>query len=333
MSGQAADWREFERLAAQIYENLVPQGAVVTHDDRIQGRSSSVQRQIDVSIRFNVAGHEFLTIVQARDRAEPADVNSVGEFASVVEDVGASKGVLISRSGFTGAAQNLARTKGIDLCNVHDASTEKWALDIRVPILWIDLSPNVRFAAQVHLDGGDSVPTNFDDWVISPDGGITRVRVLQTFERLWNDREIPTEPESVHHLADPRSFSILGRTSDGSDAWRPLGFDLVYTVQRRAWIGTFSPEECTGILHYKDGLFIGRFPVGAIPRQRGDDWVEVDDPDELALDAHGMIVTTEQWQVEVGTARTESLEIRHAETGEVIEFPTEEASDSLLPDR
>src|SRR5438046_2055348 len=80
-------WRDFERLAARIYEELVPQGALVVHDDLIPGRLSGIPRQIDVSVRYEMAGHTFLTIVQAKDYSVPADVNTIGEFATVIEDV------------------------------------------------------------------------------------------------------------------------------------------------------------------------------------------------------------------------------------------------------
>lgn len=312
------DWQEFEELAARIYENLAPHGATVTHNDHIEGRDSGTARQIDVSIRFEVMGHEFLTIVQARDRSTPADVNSVGEFATVVEDVGAHKGVLISRSGFTDTAKSLAHSKGIDLCNVHDAASEKWTLDIRIPIMWIDLHPKVEFRGEAHFEEGDSVPSNLADWVLSSDEGQTRMLVMDTFERLWNARSLPMEPGRVHHLPGPDGSSLLTRTSTGQTVWRPIQFTLVYTVDRRAWVGTFSPDECIGLLHYEDGSFVGRFPVGAIPREPDAEWLEVDNPDDLALNIFGTLITTEGWEIQPGPIPTSSLTLRHAETGKEI---------------
>jgi hypothetical protein len=97
------EWLEYEELAARIYADLEPQ-ARVKHNDMIKGQESGIERQIDVSIRDTIAGHEILVIVQARKRSRPADVNVVGEFASVIRDVRASKGVLICNAGFTSAA-------------------------------------------------------------------------------------------------------------------------------------------------------------------------------------------------------------------------------------
>lgn len=131
---QFMSWKKFEELATQIYRELSP-GAKVVHDDKIQGVESGVSRQIDVSIRFTVAGHQILTIVQARDHDRPADINVVGEFASVIKDVRANKGILICKSGFTEGAIKLARNLGIDICNIHDAESKNWALEIELPVL------------------------------------------------------------------------------------------------------------------------------------------------------------------------------------------------------
>lgn len=314
---RAEGWRAFEQLAAKIYENLVPQGARVVHDDRIMGTDSGIERQIDVSVRFSVAGHEFLTIVQAKDHARPADVNVVGEFATVIADVGASKGVLICRSGFTPSAMTLACAKGIDLCNVHDASTERWALDIRVPVLWTDLKPVVSLGFQAYFEAGETIPADLKHWVISQDRGETRLGIFSTFERLWNSREISVEPETQHRIDGPPDAEILIGRPGRDPVWRPCTFYLEYTVERRAWLGDFSPEECTGLLHYADGRFVGQFPIGAIPRERGPEWEEVSDPDELVPKIPGTLITTEQWQVEPGSGAASVASITH-ESGAVI---------------
>ena len=94
------DWKGFERLAERIVRDLHPD-ATVTLDDHLLGRFTEKKRQIDVSIRWTDSDHEQLTIVQARDRSRPADVNAVGEFIAVVEDIGASRGIMVCRSGFT----------------------------------------------------------------------------------------------------------------------------------------------------------------------------------------------------------------------------------------
>ena len=81
------DWKGFERLAERIVRDLHPD-ATVTLDDHLLGHFTEKKRQIDVSIRWTDSDHEQLTIVQARDRSRPADVDAVGEFITVVEASG-----------------------------------------------------------------------------------------------------------------------------------------------------------------------------------------------------------------------------------------------------
>jgi hypothetical protein len=112
------DWKGFERLAERIARDLLPH-ATIALDDRLPGRLSEKKRQIDVSIRWFDADQEYLTIVQARDRNKPANINAIGEFVAVIEDVGATRGVMVCRSGFTKNARTYARNKGIELYNLH----------------------------------------------------------------------------------------------------------------------------------------------------------------------------------------------------------------------
>lgn len=117
MKVKRKDWQTLEELSAKIYA-LLESGANIKHDDRIYGYQTEKERQIDVSIRSHVAGHDLLVIVQARDRGRAPDINAVGELAEVMEDVCASKGVIVSRKPPNKHVVNYARKKRIDFCSV-----------------------------------------------------------------------------------------------------------------------------------------------------------------------------------------------------------------------
>src|SRR5438046_3074877 len=106
-------WRRFEKLVARMQATLAPDSRVI-HDDKILGRQNGQTRQIDVSLRTTVAATEILIVVQCKDYANSVDVNDVGTFASVVEDVQAAKGVMVAVNGYTQAAKDLAKAKSID---------------------------------------------------------------------------------------------------------------------------------------------------------------------------------------------------------------------------
>lgn len=297
-----SDWKEYERLAARIYDELEPQ-ARVTHNDKIQGLDSGTMRQIDVCIRTVMAAHELLVVVDAKDHKARIDVTKVGAFASLVTDVRASKGILVSNAGFTKNAMEYARKLGIDLCSLHDARSRNWSLDLRIPVLWTDLSPAIHVSLQLALQEGDSIPKDLKDWVFSIDGGKTDLMVLESFEVAWNSGKLDRTVGEVHTAKFP--FDHITVLVDGG-LWRPVvSLCLEYTVNRRAWFGYFKPSDARGILNRTNNRFIGRFSSSCFPTRRDKSWTSIDDPDVLAIAPMETLLTSEGWQIVTGASTSE----------------------------
>jgi len=297
------NWLDLETLAHRIYSELEP-GAQVTHDDHLRGRLSGELRQIDVSIRSQVAGHEILTIIDTKDYGHPAGIGEVDEFAGKVDDVGAHKGVLICRSGFTGPALLSARSRGIDLCQVHDASTRRWSLDVRLPFLWVDLTPRATFKVGATLLGGDSFPKDPFEWAIVVDGGTRRLLLRETFESAWNRGDLPRDLGRVHNVVDRdraggRQFAVID--SDGKVALRPVDEVLIsYEVERKAYLGYLTPAQCRGIQH-PDGRFVASYVALAdLPLARDPGWPEVD-PENLPIALGTTVITSETFEIDLGS--------------------------------
>lgn len=307
-----ANWRDFESLIAQIYKELEP-SAKVTQNDKIIGQDSKAARQIDVSIRYTIAGHNLLTVIQAKDSDNPADINIVGEFATVIKDVRANKGILICKGGFTSGARLLADNLGIDLCNIHDAQSRRWSLDVNFPILWIDLLPTVRLNMKVRITEPSSFPEDPTAWVISGDKGKTRLTSFDAFVKAWNDGNLNRSVGQTHFVrSEQTAYELLVKNEKDELIWQTIDdLYLSYRVSRKAWLGYFSPEECRGILHYEDGRFVPSYlPIGALPQTPSADWKEIEDPDKLAVTIPGLLVTTERWQVDPRSMRPAGTEIK-----------------------
>lgn len=71
------DWKDYETLIHKIYTELEP-NAHVKKNDFIYGKNTNIKRQIDISVKTKIAGHNILIIVQAKKLKKPADVNIVG---------------------------------------------------------------------------------------------------------------------------------------------------------------------------------------------------------------------------------------------------------------
>ena len=130
-------WKRFEKLIHGIHTQFAPEGATVTLDDEIVGYHSKVPRQIDVSIRVRVAQYPVLIIVECKDHSRPIDVAELGTFVSLRDDVRANKGVMISTSGFTPAAIEMARAHGIDTRTYVDTESQDWRTDVSIPVVLV----------------------------------------------------------------------------------------------------------------------------------------------------------------------------------------------------
>ncbi|MFC3353709.1 restriction endonuclease [Sphingobacterium zeae] len=150
--------KEYEKLIETLYRQLAP-NAIVTPNDSIVGRDSEVKRQIDVSIRYKYAEIEHLIIIEAKDFNKPVNVKAIEGFASVIKEVGANKGVLISAKGFSQAAKNFGKNRGIECLTVHSALNKNWETEIKVRVKKVTYSFDFNFDLAVEVVKGDVVLT------------------------------------------------------------------------------------------------------------------------------------------------------------------------------
>lgn len=132
-------WKEFERVAFEIQKDLAP-GADVKLDQRLPGHESKTNRQIDILVRQNVGQFEIVVVIDCKHYGESIDVNDVGQFASLVQDVRAHKGAMITKKGFSDAALRLAESRGVETYIIVDTQTENdWRRLASIPALlrWI----------------------------------------------------------------------------------------------------------------------------------------------------------------------------------------------------
>lgn len=141
-------WQRFERLVAALHHALSPSGAVVTWDDRIDGR------QFDVTIRFSEVAYNFLTIVECKDYVVP--VGDVEAFVTKTRAAHANKAVVISSKGFQSGALKVAAEHGIDLHVLGES--DEWPPGLRI----VSEEPALS-VTDVELVAGDEALHRFRD--------------------------------------------------------------------------------------------------------------------------------------------------------------------------
>jgi hypothetical protein len=242
-------WKKYERIVEQIHKTLSPK-AKITYDDRIDGHDSKKTRQIDISIRQRVGPYPILVIIQCRDYKRKLDVNAVGEFAAVVKDVHASMGVMISNSGFTDGALNLAKEYNIGLYSVVDAENEDWGVTVKLPAVCDFRKPTIEGLFKTTTHTNFTVPTdpNRIDFV-KEDGSIINLRHL--FLQDWNAGKVDINVGEHVHRSTEKNLHII--TEGGTRI--PVVVTFNVTVKSRLFFGYIGIEKSQGIVNASTGSY------------------------------------------------------------------------------
>lgn len=282
-------WVDAEHLAQQIYSELLD-FATVKWDDHIYGHHSEQNRQIDVSIRWTFNGVERLTIVQVKDWQKRPDVNDVGSFAAVVEDVKASQGIMVSRHGFSSTARTYARNRGIQLHSLHDAQSATWRKVLTIALVWVEWSVEIHVNMTARLEGLDQV--NLYGLQSSESG----VGVWRQFHDDWNSGSLDRQDGVTSSFSPAMPAVVEVGRPDGTKAIRPVGrVRCNYKPHARYWLGQLQPKDCRGVVDYlqEDSFYVSHLPFSELPIARDENWKQVSDPERIAVDIRGTIVTME----------------------------------------
>jgi hypothetical protein len=99
-------WKDFERLVARIHSVLDPELYEVAHNVRISEPGGG-SHQVDVLLKPK-RGFAGPVLVSCKSGGHSVGVDHVREWADVVQNTGASAGVIVAEAGFTNEAKTLA---------------------------------------------------------------------------------------------------------------------------------------------------------------------------------------------------------------------------------
>lgn len=142
---QLLDWREFEAFVQAMYAE--DPNLIVEHDVTEEGKSGA-RRQTDVKVTQKTKLHTFVTLVECKRWKEKIDRQRVDVLAASIEDLGASKGVIFTTSGYEAGAEKYAKAKNIDLFVIRDLTDAEWGLPGRqIWFYWHLYSANIASIA------------------------------------------------------------------------------------------------------------------------------------------------------------------------------------------
>ncbi|WP_083326053.1 restriction endonuclease [Hymenobacter coccineus] len=246
--------KPYEELIYKIYQELEPR-ADTRINDKIAGIESGINREIDISIRHKIGGHEILIIVQAKDHKKAADINILGEFSSVIKDVRASKGILICSSGFTKSAKSYAKNHGIEVCSAHDASEIDWSKEIQIPVLKkkVIISAKLSFTMQA-VEGMPGNPLEVSSLLKQNDG--SKIDAFELLCKMISTGELSMEEGDYQHVFSEH-LSVIAHLY-GKVPYEVTAHEATmnYSIKYRHYFKYFTPKEYRGIQNFITDEFI-----------------------------------------------------------------------------
>jgi hypothetical protein len=139
-------WKTYEKQVHRHFVEKYPDEQIL-FDQKLVGRHSKVDRQVDVLVRSHATGRELIGVFDCKHFSRHVDVRVIDFMVGFLDDLGANYGGVVSSRGFTVAARNRALSNGqIDLRVVPFVSPET-VVDSFLPSLDFSDPRNSGYAA------------------------------------------------------------------------------------------------------------------------------------------------------------------------------------------
>jgi hypothetical protein len=274
---------ELELLVKKIQQQLAPK-ADVLHNVKLEGRRTGAKRQIDVLVREKVGQYDINIIIDCKDYKHPVDVKGVEEFAGLLDDVGAQKGVLVCPVGFTANAKKRAAGLQIDLYSPVDTDAHKWQASPTIPALCNFREAGISFGISTSSPSPFMIPFGFFNNNIIYDEHKNALGTCygKVVER-WNNGELSNQ------LGITEGINIFGdipvQTDNGYGQLCPISVYVGIDVREQLFSGQLPILKMSGFKDEMTGKVItNAFSVGLLdPNEIDKNWTPIVSEDELAV--------------------------------------------------
>ncbi len=117
------DWKTYESITKYIYETLGKQSGVKIKgygNDCIVKGKSGVSHQIDVLTTHSDGIHSYETAIECKYWKKKVNKDIVMKLVQILEDTRISKGIIVSKSGFTRDGIQFAKHKDIEIVHLRE---------------------------------------------------------------------------------------------------------------------------------------------------------------------------------------------------------------------
>ncbi len=212
-------WQDYEELVKDIYEVLGRANGVTIEcwgsSCRVEG-PPGVFHQIDVLTVHSDGLHQYRTAISCKNWNKKVGIPIVREFSQIIADARLSKGVMVSKMGFTGPAMAYAEAKSIGLVELRRPLDKDWDGYIKEVHITLMLdqteihdvnfnitAPKPGPGEEVYRGGPIHWPLLLNQIFIGIPG-----QEAETFQKLADDEWSKDEEKEVYNLQFPEG-SIL----------------------------------------------------------------------------------------------------------------------------
>jgi hypothetical protein len=150
----------FQQLIVFIYQHVKAAGGSVSESALVFDRSAEINREVDILIESEVAGHKIKIAVECRGREKKEEdkkkhtVQWVDELIGKYVSIDIDKVVAVSERGFSAPARKKALAHNIDLLSFEEAKDIDWGKHFQRPRMAF-LSDPTLFLANMRIVGMD----------------------------------------------------------------------------------------------------------------------------------------------------------------------------------
>lgn len=278
--GSEHKWQRFEKIVAEIQQELAP-NAIVTHDDKIMGHITETLRQVDVTVRQRIGQYNMLIAIDCKDYKRAVNINEVDQFIRLIEDIKANKGVMVAANGFSDTAKRVGAKAGLNLYRLIDTEAHDWQTYVSIPVI-CDFRRIQAYRFSIPDSAATFLPSMDPNEIVAHyrnyQQSITLINLLRA---QWNSGKLPYEP------GEHRNISLI-RVTTGFTRGEVFEADVLVDiiVERRLFFGELPLEHVRGFADEYNGQLLTReFTTGWLNVAEVErDWRQLESLDEIAVE-------------------------------------------------
>lgn len=117
---------DFQGLIKLIYDQIVPEGGVVTESGMVLDKDAGILREVDILVEYKYAGHPFKFIVECRNHSRKQTIEWIDGLIGKTKSLDVNKVIAVSSKGFHPSAIRKANENNIETFTLEQANDTNW---------------------------------------------------------------------------------------------------------------------------------------------------------------------------------------------------------------